>query len=163
MIAYVSTAVLLFDQVLDGISSEMSEVLAYVGWIFSGGQFVEITGGTDGSVNYLDLVYGDSLYETPVMPKIVFYIVPIVVLLWFGSKLAKRSAQGSTNPQAGAVAGASVAFGYAVVTLICSASIFKLSGIGGTAGPKLGSAVIIMGIIYPAVVGGVGGYLVSQR
>lgn len=125
-----------------------------VGWIFFGGHFVdtEISGGGQSmSVNAIDQFGVDM--------DIVVYLLPVVLLVVAGYFVASRAGS-LDDPVQGATVGATVAVGYFVLmvlgTFLMSAS---LSALGTTIeyAPKMLMAVGVAGIVYPVVLGGVGG------
>lgn len=152
---------------LSSISSTTSEGLAdtagegawfLIGWMFYNAHTVPIestVAGTSG--NLLEGVYqlaGSAI----AVPKITFYALPIAVLALLGHTLANRATQPDVNPLHSAIAGASIALGYGIFSVLGS-YVFTLDVLGESAGPEMGSIVVMMAIVYPVVVGGGAGYL----
>lgn len=103
------------------------------------------------------------------LSELVYYAVPIVVLLLAGIGLAR--AVNATDVEVGAVAGAVSAIGYVVLT-VAGTFIFEynrdVTFAGQPAGeatamPELGVVtVVVMGLLYPIVFGAIGGAIGSR-
>ncbi|MFC3478788.1 hypothetical protein [Halobacterium litoreum] len=86
----------------------------------------------------------------------ILWAVPPIVLAFAGYTFANTRAGQSvgSEPMDGAKAGALVAVGYLVLAVVGTFVFTE-----GNASPKLGDSVIFMGVLYPVVFGGIGGYL----
>ena len=107
--------------------------------------------GLDGSIN---LLTDDLFAETLSIPTPVYQLVPIIVLVGVGFFIAQEF--DTVELVEGAVAGASIAIGFVVLSLV---GTFIVS-------PDIGDPdfvmAIVMGIVYPAIFGGVGGAISTQ-
>ncbi|AGN01653.1 hypothetical protein L593_08540 [Salinarchaeum sp. Harcht-Bsk1] len=94
-------------------------------------------------------------------PELLYQIIPIVVLVGAGIALVRTfDIQDETDA---AIAGAATAIGYVVLTVV-GTFVFEMSesqqGISVDVAPELGLVtVLLMGIVYPAVFGGIGGFV----
>lgn len=140
-----------------------------VGWLFYSVHNVGIVfdfGGETETVNFLEQAYAATV--DPSIPKIAFYLVPVVVLFVFGLVLALQASYDSVPSGIdGAKAGASIAVGYLAMTILGAVVVFSVSPesaaqASGSIQPQLGSAVVLMGVLYPVAAGGLGGYLVAN-
>lgn len=97
-------------------------------------------------------------------PEFLYQIIPIVVLLLVGIALVRYA--GIPDETDAALAGAATAVGYVVLTIV-GTFVFEMSD-SGTVGsievvPELGlMTVLLMGIVYPVVFGGIGGFVGSR-
>ena len=102
------------------------------------------------------------LRETPLWDA-WFLLVPPLVLLGVGYFVASSTV--SWDAVSGFQAGASIAFGYCVLAalaaLTLTASVTEES-VTVTVGPDLVPALIIAGIVYPVVFGGIGGAIAGR-
>lgn len=135
------------------------EVVSFFGWLFYNAHTVEISAGSGAqgqTVNILDRFYTLLLPDAALtVPKILYTVVPILVLLLFGYLLGR----GARGASAGAVRGASVAIGYLIFAVAGGMTVFSVSIGSGSASPALGLTVLMMGLAFPVVAGGVGGAL----
>lgn len=97
-------------------------------------------------------------------PEFLYQIIPIVVLIAVGIALVRYV--DIPDETDAAIAGAAMAIGYVALTIV-GTFVFELSDSEGFGSfevtPELGlMTVILMGIIYPVVFGGIGGYVGSQ-
>lgn len=93
-----------------------------------------------------------------VVPAIVYYIVPPVALGW----CANRAVLPETGRQKAVVQGAALVFGYgpavgAVLATLSASSEFVFLGLDPT------NAVLLAGVVYPLVFGGIGGFVGHTR
>lgn len=171
VVAYANTLLLFGYEVSEQSRDLFSELAIHeaAGWLFYGAHQVEIqhrpeTGSSATTVKFLESVYG-SLTD-PVVPKLVFYALPVVMLLWAGQSVAKRSAAKRRLTDAERFkAGATVAVGYGALAIAAATTVFSVTFTGfdaGTANPELQSVVLFAAVAYPVLVGGLGGYL-SKR
>lgn len=143
------------------------EVHQLAGWVFYGGHNVEITAPVFGeNVNYLEQLYSSGVSST--VPKMAFYAVPVVGLLLAGRAVASRATGPRATDADKVKAGATVAIGYAALAVAGAATVFNVdiaslsmgvTQVGGAIKPEMQSAVIYMGLAYPLVAGGLGGYM----
>lgn len=175
VVSYVLGLVLTFVLALGAIGGEVpadtyaSDAGPYgLGWLFYSIHNVDIVisvAGRTETVNFLEQAYATPV--DPGIPKIAFYLLPLVVLFVAGLLLAIRAPYDSVPSGIdGAKAGASVAVGYLVMTVLGAVVVFSVSPDSATQSgsiqPQLGSAVIVMGLLYPIAAGGLGGYLAAN-
>lgn len=100
------------------------------------------------------------------LSEVVYYAVPIVVLVVVGIALARVVR--AQEPDAAAIAGALTAVGYVLMTIL-GTFLFEFNQSGGMFGgdttitPALTAmTIVVMGIVYPAVFGAIGGAIGSR-
>ena len=167
IVGFVLTAVVVFVRIDDSELGEISEnvgdggsAIEFIGWVFFNSHFVDTVieagflgfGGTR-SVSFIG---GDGF--TPLL-----YLVPITLLVAAG--LAIGRSQGVTDTAEGAVAGALVVPVYLVLSAI-GAVLFRVStealGASFSGEPALLPAILLAGIVIPAVFGALGGVLAAN-
>lgn len=172
------TYVLNFAAVFGLFAYEMSERSAdftgsqielheLAGWAFYGAHRVKMESPyVSKTFNYLETVYTDATATT--VPKILFYVVPLVGLALAGRALASKATGPRATDKQRFKAGAAVVVGYAALAVVGAATVFSVDlsslsfGIAQQSGaikPEMQSAIIFMGVAYPVVAGGIGGYL----
>ncbi|WP_136718074.1 zinc ribbon domain-containing protein [Halorientalis salina] len=143
------------------VEDSVDALVALFGWFFYSAHGVQTTDSAgDESINFVEEAYSATL--DPIVPKIAYYVVPAVLLLLFGMILASRASMDEPVSRFdSARAGATIAVGYLALTVLGAMTVFSYSGTGGvvTIQPDLGSAVLIMGLVYPVAIGGLAGYL----
>ena len=87
---------------------------------------------------------------------VALYLLPVAVLLAAGAAVAILAA--GQGPRRGAVAGATVVAGYLPLA-VAGAFLFAVEVGDGSAGPTLVTAVALAGLVYPLVLGSLGGAL----
>lgn len=88
------------------------------------------------------------------IPLSVFYLIPLVVLVWAGRRSA--SGVGDATSEGAALQGASIAAGYVLIVLV---SVFLIEAVitFSSVAERLWPRIVVMaGIVYPVVLGGVG-------
>ncbi|PSP78034.1 hypothetical protein BRC81_08220 [Halobacteriales archaeon QS_1_68_20] len=171
-------------------TEEIPSVVDFLGWLFYNAHFVDVgfeisimgMGGgvwmnfVTGSVNLTGMLAEqsgqagemqtglDSLITT--IPTPVWLLVPVVLLFGAGYLVARKNEVAGTTD--GAKAGASVVVGYAVLS-IGGTYLFAWTlptgeefGMSLSIAPQFVMAVGLMGLAYPAVLGGVGGALAAR-
>ena len=121
-----------------------------VGWVFYNAHFVDVEVpaliGAARSVNFIAESDGGFTY---------LYLVPPLLLLVSGVAIAR--AAGAATPVDGARSGALTVAGYLPLAVI-GAFLFRYAvGDGGSVAPTLVTAVLLAGLVYPALFGAVGG------
>lgn len=173
---------------LDRVPIVQSIVAGFAAWIASFVAVVVFVAGTEDGDNLVgyagNLLYNAHFVEVELsagsdtqtqnllaegateLSEFAYYAVPIVVLLIVGIAIG-RAANGS-SPDAGAIAGAAIAFGYFVLT-IAGTFLFEVTVEGGwfqadtTITPTLDvMTIVLMGVLYPAVIGAIGGTIGSR-
>lgn len=136
------------------------------GWVYYNAQFAPVelrsppgeqTGQIDAaSINYLAGSGPEGLAVSATqVPAPVYYAIPVVVLLAGGYMLATDL--GATTTVEGVVAGGSLAFGTLFLSLV-GGILFEVDSIG----PNIALGVLLVGIVYPAVFGALGGVLSTR-
>ncbi|WP_436935261.1 transporter [Halovenus marina] len=150
VIGYLITLVVVSTQEAEALTEELVEAS---GWLYYNAQFVDVE-AAGSTFNYLssDLVQLEA-------PTILYRLIPVVVLLGAGFALANQV--NVREPQEGALAGATIALG-TVVLAIVGTFVFEISQGGSSAGPPLVNSVLLVGLVFPAVLGGLGGVLATQ-
>lgn len=120
-----------------------------VGWVFYNAHFVDVVldipvlgSQTTGYIG------GDNGFTA------ALYLVPVVLLVVAGALISRQ--QAATEPTAGGLAGLTLVPGYLVLTVI-GGLLFEITVSGATGGPDLTAAIILAGVLYPAVCAGLGG------
>jgi len=100
---------------------------------------------------------------TTQLPEAAYFAVPVVVLVVAGFA-AVRLGSRLTAPADGAVGGSLIALG-AFPFSILGVLVFETTGsflfVDGSAAPDLVTGILLVGIVYPVVFGGVGGLLAT--
>lgn len=171
--AYVLNYVLVYVFMLvDGVESS-GDIPGWkvAGWVFYNAHNVDVAvsvGGESASGSYLESASAGGLTDaisalTSTVPKLVYYVVPALVLVLAGVLAARRVRATLSGVEAAGV-GAGVAGGYLVLAVV-GVFVFEysVSAFGTTASlaPKLSSAVLLAGLVYPLVFGAIGGVLDS--
>jgi hypothetical protein len=155
-----------------GESDELTENLAQAaGWLYYNAQFASLqvtaqAGGQSRSstFNYLtDSTLFSQSVDSVSVPTVVYHLIPIVVLVGAGVVLAGYV--DARDFQEGAIAGATLAVG-TVLPALLGTILFsvELSGFGFTVeqSPALVEGVILVGLLYPAVFGAIGGIITTE-
>lgn len=137
----------------------IGEVLTLTAWAFHSAQFVGVSANAPRLFADAHNVASDPDIGLPVA---VVYTIPVVVLMVVGF-LHARNAMGHHNyKRHGRRIGAQIVIGYGVTAVFVSLwSIREIPVLFGSAnaGPDLGMTVLFMGLIYPVILGGIGGWL----
>jgi hypothetical protein len=141
----------------------VGDLIEGAGWIFYNAQFVSIEQrappGSRGAINVPSINYltGDGLGRldtaTIVLPAVIYHAIPVVVFVVAGFLLA-RSFELS-DVATGAKVGASIVFGVVILAL-GGTFMFEVADM---LGPNRFRALVVAGLIYPVVCGGIGGAL----
>ncbi|WP_336024812.1 transporter [Halobellus salinisoli] len=159
LVTYALTYAMTGQQIANSLAARVLELATgdpgtwkLVGWVFYSAHYVtsEIP-GLFGSTSVNLISRGDAF--SPAL-----FVLPPVILLIAGALVAVAAR--AESPLSGAVGGASVALGYLPLA-IAGALAFSISVGDSNAGPTLVTAVLLAGIVYPLVFGGVGGALGS--
>lgn len=149
--------------VVSQVAAQFSDgqVVSLFGWLFYNAHTIGVSfssAGESQTLNILDEIYRGLPANVSTVPQVLYTIVPILVLLLAGYILAR----GAQSAGSGAVRGVSVTAGYLILAIGGGLTVFASSTRGISASPELGSTVIIMGIVFPVIAGGVGGALAGQ-
>jgi hypothetical protein len=132
----------------------------YAGWIFYNAHTVKIEDTTGSEGNLLDILY--TATQSLAVPKLAYYVVPVLGLVAAGYVLANQTLGATTDPGVdGAKRGALVAIGYAILTAAAATTVFSVSppSATGSIAPELDGTAALMAVGYPVVLGGLGGFL----
>lgn len=168
VLSYAATYVFVM---LDGLE-QTGEVATWkaVGWVFYAAHFVEteisISAAGQSQTEALNPLTDGSAASgiTSTVPEFVYYVVPLVVLVGAGY-VAARHYGGTPSTEAAAAAGASVVAGYLVLGAVgwWAFTESQSTELGSASvGPVLLMSVVLLGIAYPVICGGLGGVLSNQ-
>lgn len=164
---YVLTAVVVLARIEESELGEISDNVGdggsgidFIGWVFFNSHFVDTVVEADvlgfGGSSTVSFIGGDGF--TPLL-----YLVPVALLV--GSGLAVGRSQGVTETADGAVAGALVVPPYLVLSAT-GAVLFRVStetlGASFSGHPELLPAVLLAGVVFPAVFGTIGGIVAAN-
>ena len=140
-----------------GISSTM-----WAGWLFTNAHFVPLSLGISGRGTTASIP--NILLEAEGFSLMILFLIPPIALLltgWLSGRVSRPSVGGMLP--AGANQGMMVALGYLPLT-VAGALIFSISRPMEYSGiaPNLLMSVVVMGLIYPLVFGGIGGWLSTK-
>jgi hypothetical protein len=156
--AYIASYVLLFVfLIVEGGDMLDRSAFEATGYILYNAHNVDITAsmlGQSQSVNLLSTASGATT-----IPTIVYFVVPVVVLLGMGY-LIGTLAQSGSDVVAAAGAGATITIGYLILAIL-GTFIFSTGGAGGSVGPDLLMSVLLFGLAYPIVFGAIGGAIAA--
>lgn len=159
LLGYLITYVLLLMEapgaLNDYVSPDSNHIYEPVGWVYHGAHAVDVSrsnlnGAQD--VNYLlnlDYVYGLSI------PPIVFYAIPVVVLVFAGYQTVRRL-EIPNRLTSGVIAGGSIVFGYFIMAVF-GAYFFEFLVAGQGSKPDATMSALLIGLAYPIVAGAIGG------
>lgn len=132
----------------------------FIGWVFFNSHFVETITEADflgfGGSTAVSFIGSDGF--TPLL-----YLIPVALLV--GAGLAVGRSKGVTETVDGAVAGVFVLPPYLVLSAI-GAVVFRVSteGLGSSFSgqPELLPAILLAGLVFPAVFGVIGGVIAAN-
>lgn len=140
------------DVILDLLAAEPIGTWRVVGWVFYSAHFVrtELVGGfgpvqVTRSVDIVGEVGGEML---------LLYLVPVLVLVITGVVVAIVAPAREVSP--GALAGASVVLGYALAVAVGLVAFSYANN-----GPDPVTGMALAGIVYPILLGAIGGIVGS--
>jgi len=164
VVGYILTLLVVLAVETDEFTDDLIES---AGFLYYNAQFVAVEfsadGGGDGfgglidqEFNYLtDGEFNDALEA----PSILYHLIPIVVLFAGGYAVARYV--DASDIKEGAIAGASMVLGTVVLALL-GTFLFSLGDDGTTTSPVLVEGVLLAGVVFPGVLGALGG-AVSAR
>ena len=165
--AYVVNYVLIYlFATIDGVDFGESSAWKVVGNFLYNAQFVATEfsgGGTTITVNYVTGSSSNEFFDPSeiavgsTVPSFVYHLVPIVVLVVAGVLVAQQVGS-RLDTQSAAAAGATITPGVFVLALV-GTFLFDFSEGSGSAAPELAMGVLLVGIVFPLVLGAVGGPL----
>ncbi|MGB9965083.1 transporter [Halobacterium hubeiense] len=121
-----------------------------VGWLFYNAHGVSFTVPSIGSGQTTRNLIADG--SAPML----LYVVPAVLVVLAGFVLARHA--NAADVSAGAKVGARVVAGYVVLAVV-GLFVFEYAAGGSAIHPEYALGVLLAGLVYPAVVGAVGGAL----
>jgi len=95
------------------------------------------------------------------IPPILVFIVPVILLVLAGALINERSGETAPTPETAVASGSAVVLGYLPLAAIVASIVRFRDPRIVFGGIDLLGAVLIAGIAYPVVLGGVGGYVWS--
>lgn len=132
------------------------------GWLFFATHFVETEATVDFDSGWQLTASYDLVSQQTTPPPIVYRLLPVGVLAVFGYRHATVALDRHARPKDGVYAGALLLWGYLpaiVVGLIVFTHENAVQGGTAISGPHLVQGVLVAGILYPLIFGGIGGYL----
>lgn len=155
-VGFVAVAGLFLDRVQTDALNFQEEgfdmFVDFLAWVFYGSHTVDTQISAAGRSQTMNVFQEFVIRDTT-----LFHAVPAVLLFVSGYIVATRVPR-DLDAVEGAVAGASVAVGYAVVTFV-GVSYFSHTTGGVTYGPPMVNSMLFMGVGYPVLFGGAGGLL----
>ncbi|MFC7059298.1 hypothetical protein [Halovenus salina] len=144
------------DGNIDGVFPDGSLPQAFA-WPFYNANRVDITveagGRSVDNINYI--ANSDQLNG------LVFSAIIALMLVLSGYSVASRATESLTGREA-ASAGTSIVSGY-LPLLVAGTFLFSTDFQGASGGPEFGLSLVLWGVIYAFVFGGIGGYLAGAR
>jgi len=149
---YVVTYLLMMIEVS---TDTVDNTFEFAGWLFFNAQFVRIEGSGSGTFDVLaSLAAADEIG----LPSLLFTVAVALVMFAAGYLLVKSSLYPGMTTDEGSVYGASIVVGYLPLAFL-GALLFEGSESGLSGGtPDIFAAVLLAGIVFPAIIGAVGGY-----
>ncbi|ELZ96782.1 transport system permease [Haloferax mucosum ATCC BAA-1512] len=136
------------SQILEVLGSDLS-AWKVVGWVFMNAHGVTTTfPGLFGTTSSANLIENAQAFSP------VLYVVPVVALLAAGAVAAVAS--GASSAKSGAMAGGATVLGYLPVALV-GIALFAITIGDATARPDPVTSALLAGLVYPAVLGVIGG------
>ena len=130
---------------LDEAPETFDSIAAFAGWIFYNAHGVAISVGNEGTINLAALTD---------LGLVSFALIPAVLLFCFGGLVALlKRADGLLG---GFISGSSVLIGYLPLA-VAGALFFKISESGTTLAVQLLPAILLAGILFPLLFGGLAG------
>jgi len=139
---------------IDISSEEMDATFEAAGWLFFNAQFVRIEFDGPATLDFLGLNASANVIS---LPAIVFTIAVGLILFGAGYLLTTRLLEPGTTTDEGTVYGASIVVGYLPLSFL-GALLFEMSYLNTEGTPDIFMAVLIAGIVFPAIIGALGGY-----
>ena len=147
---------------VDGDDEDEPGLLTILGWVYFSTQFVDLE--VDAGLGSTSVDFFEILTEEASIPAFVWRLVPMVVLVGAGYLLASRACERGASPEAGAKMGATVTSGY-LLAVIAGALLFSFTDAeeGDSIGVSFTEALLLSGLLYPALFGAIGGYLALRE
>lgn len=149
---YVVTYLLMMIEVS---TDTVDSTFEFAGWLFFNAQFVRIEGNGPGTFDVLAIL---AAADEIGLPSLLFTAVVALVVFAAGYLLARSFHYPDMTADEGTVYGASIVVGYLPLAFL-GALLFEASESGVPGGtPDIFAAVLLAGIVFPAIVGALGGY-----
>ena len=140
---------------IDTESNEIENTFEVAGWLFFNAQFVRIE--PEGSATF-DMLSTLAAADVLSLPALVFTVAVALILFGAGYLVTDRYMTPGMSADEGTVYGASIAVGYLPLAFL-GALLFETSEPPFTdTTPDIFGAVLLAGIVFPALVGALGGY-----
>lgn len=148
------------------------DLIEFSGWLYYNAQFanveISVTGDDAGFAALLDgstfnYLTDNEIFSEPISmatPSIVYHLIPVVALVFFGFILAQKV--GVRTPRDGAIAGATLCLGVLPLALL-GTFIFSIQEDSLELAPILSDSLIFVGILFPLVFGAIGGALSTRK
>ncbi|MFC7057147.1 hypothetical protein [Halovenus salina] len=143
----------------------VGDIVEGAGWIFYNAQFVPVeqraslTGPVVENLASINYLTGQGLDTAPtssvVVPSVVYHAIPILAYVIAGFALARSV--GARTPATGVKLGVSMVLG-TVILAIGGTFLFEAAG---QIGPNRLYSVLLVGLVYPGLCGGLGGGLAA--
>jgi hypothetical protein len=133
-------------------------MLQLVGWVFFNAQFVRIE--LDQTPATFDLLGQLASTEVLQLPALLLTVLLAVLLIAAGYRVADAVSSPQTTVDQGTVFGATIVTGYLPLVFF-GALLFEASSVGGR--PDVFGGVLLAGILFPALLGALGGHLAVSR
>lgn len=172
-VAYVASYLMTYVFVaVDGVDTSGEAAWKVVGLVFYSAHNVESVFAASGagtsvsqSVNLISNSVSEATNIGSTVPAIVYYVAPALVLVIAGFVVVRSSRGRSPGVGTAIVAGATVAIGYLVLGVagrFAFQSSQSLFGATASVAPDLVTSVLLLGVIYPVVLGAAGGVVAAS-
>ncbi|WP_436347032.1 hypothetical protein [Natronorubrum sp. FCH18a] len=132
-----------------------------VGMIFYNAQYVDTELSYPGETESINVLSENSTQ----IPELGYTLVPVCLLIGAGYLVARGASDATTTAESAAKTGVSIVAGYLPLIFLGTILFEETDDFFGESisiGPETGSAILIAGLLFPIVLGAIGGYL-SQR
>jgi len=162
-VAYVVGLILSFllvtlDGEIEPDDQQVGSSLDVAGWVFYNAHFVD-TEASASAGGFSESSSESIISESAGLPEVIYYLVPILLLA--GAAYLLLQQEYVTEATDAALSGASVVIGYLPLALI-GTFLFEASesegGASVSVGPETGAAIIFAGLLFPLVLGAIGGF-----
>lgn len=171
--AYLLNYVLIYLFVtIDGVETGRTATWKIVGQTLYNAQFVSTAYSTPDRTETVNFVTESTSYDrlaaavtgTPIgetVPTLAYHLAPIVVLVAAGA-LAARAAAPHLDTASAAAAGATIAVGTIVLSVVGVFLFDTGPGDEFSVAPDLAMGLVLVGVLIPVIAGAIGGALAEQ-